>query len=151
MCSIIEIHTPTEFTIRYETEDSLGNTRLQRTRNLKLIRGQSADSDRHKLIRGQSAESERVKLIRGQSAESDRLKLIRGQSAESDRLKLIRGQSADSDRLELITGQSADLERDAAVTKKEQEWFLQLIIIKAFKFLFFKTNSIIIGATFCAH
>jgi hypothetical protein len=66
--------------------------------------------------------------------------LIRGQSAESDRLKLIRGQSADSDRLELITGQSADLERDAAVTKKEQEWFLQLIIIKAFKFLFFQNK-----------
>jgi len=46
MCSIIEIHTPTEFTIRYETEDSLNSQRLQRTRNLKLIRGRPEDASR---------------------------------------------------------------------------------------------------------
>ena len=47
MCSIIEIHTPTEFSIRYETEDSIGSQRLQRTRNFKLIRGGRAE-DTHR-------------------------------------------------------------------------------------------------------
>ena len=47
MCSVIEIKTPSEYTIRYETDDASGPLRVQRTRNVKLIRidgaGESSD------------------------------------------------------------------------------------------------------------
>ena len=45
MCSVIEIKTPSEYTIRYETEDALGTQRIQRTKNVKLITIESSSSD----------------------------------------------------------------------------------------------------------
>ena len=45
MCSVIEIKTPSEYTIRYETEDALGTQRVQRTKNVKLITIESSSLD----------------------------------------------------------------------------------------------------------
>ncbi len=70
MCSIIEIRTPTEFTIRYETDDSLSGEHLQRTRNVKLIsaaRGSTVDTKGRKgVVRGRSVDP------RGRSSEKTR-------------------------------------------------------------------------------
>jgi hypothetical protein len=61
MCSIIEIRTPTEFTIRYETDDSLSGEHLQRTRNVKLISAARASTvvdtkGRKGVVRGRSVD-----------------------------------------------------------------------------------------------
>jgi hypothetical protein len=71
MCSIIEIRTPTEFTIRYETDDSLSGEHLQRTRNVKLIsaaRGSTVvdTKGRKGVVRGRSVDP------RGRSSEKTR-------------------------------------------------------------------------------
>ncbi len=72
MCSIIEIRTPTEFTIRYETDDSLSGEHLQRTRNVKLISAAARGSTvvdtkgRKGVVRGRSVDP------RGRSSEKMR-------------------------------------------------------------------------------
>jgi hypothetical protein len=71
MCSIIEIRTPTEFTIRYETDDSLSGEHLQRTRNVKLInaaRGSTVDDTKGRkgVVRGRTVDP------RGRSSEKTR-------------------------------------------------------------------------------
>ncbi len=84
MCSIIEIRTPTEFTIRYETDDSLSGEHVQRTRNVKLISAAARGSTvvdtkgRKGVVRGRSVDprgrSEKTRTsseaMRGGSAEA---------------------------------------------------------------------------------